>query len=137
MQAAILSVKLDLLGSWNQNRFRAACYYAERLRENDAVQVPIFDHQNPARHVFHLFVIQCEQRDSLLKFLQNQGIECGVHYPVPIHLQKAYVDLGWREGDFPLSETFAKKILSLPMFPEIRDEQMDRVVEAIRDFFNG
>jgi dTDP-4-amino-4,6-dideoxygalactose transaminase len=87
-----------------------------------------------ARHVYHLYVIQTGERDDLQAFLQEREIGTLIHYPVPIHLQEAYRELGYRNGDLPLSEEFSRKVLSLPCFPEMTDSEIEEVVETIRRF---
>jgi dTDP-4-amino-4,6-dideoxygalactose transaminase len=123
LQAAILLAKLAHLDEWNARRRRAAAFYAEHLRG----EIP-----RPAgTGVFHLYVIQVRQRDRLREALGQAGIETGVHYPIPLHLQPCFRDLGHREGDFPHSERIAHETLSLPMYPQIRDEQLAHVVEQV------
>ena len=87
------------------------------------------------KHVYHLFVIRTEKRDELLKHLNDNGIGAGLHYPTPLHLQPAYEDLGYKEGDFPVAEKTAKQILSLPMFPELTEEEIARICDLVKDFF--
>ena len=87
-------------------------------------------------HVYHLFVIQVEgNRDTMIGNMAQHGIQCGIHYPVPLHLQKAYSYLGYKKGDFPHAESLARRIMSLPIFPEITDEQIDCVCEHLAGFF--
>jgi dTDP-4-amino-4,6-dideoxygalactose transaminase len=86
--------------------------------------------------IYHNFIIQCERRDELQKYLLERGIETKVHYPIPIHLQKAAIPLGYKEEDFPTVETQAKRILSLPIYPELSDEQVRFVIEAIKLFYS-
>jgi len=136
LQAAILNIKLDFLDAWNRQRFKAACRYADGLKNIEAIKAPAFDRKDAGRHVFHLFVVQCEQRDKLIACLNDKGIQCGVHYPVPLHLHKAYASLGLGQGSLPVAEGLAHRILSLPMFPEITDEQVDTVVDTIRKFYD-
>ena len=135
LQAAVLNVKLDFLDEWNANRFQTACLYSERLASQEQILLPGFDRENPNGHVFHLFVIKCQGRDELQAFLQGKGIQTGIHYPVPIHLHPAYSFLGFRRGDFPVAESLSERILSLPMFPEITVEQVDYVVDALKEFY--
>jgi dTDP-4-amino-4,6-dideoxygalactose transaminase len=96
------------------------------------IEVPFEDHRS--EHVFHLYVIRAERRDELQGYLRAQGIASGIHYPVPIHLQRACDCLGYREGSLPQTEKAAKQILSLPIFPEMHDEEVDSVLEAVRTF---
>jgi dTDP-4-amino-4,6-dideoxygalactose transaminase len=93
-----------------------------------------------AKHVYHLFVIQVEggnlERDNLMKYLNDKGISTGLHYPVPLHLQSCFKGLGYKKGDFPVTEKLAESGLSLPMYPELADEQIEYVSEKIIEFFN-
>jgi dTDP-4-amino-4,6-dideoxygalactose transaminase len=88
-----------------------------------------------AEHVYHLYVIRVRERDALRTFLADCGIETGIHYPTPIHLQPAYAHLNYRRGDFPVTEAVADEILSLPMFPEMTEAEVERIATAIRAFF--
>ena len=90
-----------------------------------------------AEHVYHLFVVQTDARDALQKHLSDAGVQTGIHYPVPVHLQPAYAALGHKAGDFPESERQARSVLSLPMFAELSDEQIARVAETIKQFTLG
>jgi len=97
-----------------------------------------FQEQAPgSNHVYHLLVVETERRDALREHLRAAGVQTGVHYPVPIHLQRAYEDLGHKPGDFPNAERLAARMLSLPMFPELRPEQLAYVADQIRRFFDG
>lgn len=135
IHAAILNVKLDFLDEWNAKRFLAACRYVEGLKGVNEVQVPVFDRNDKFRHVFHLFVIQCDRRDELISHLEKRNIQCGVHYPVPIYLHKAFESLGFKKGMCPITERLSGRILSLPIFPEITHEQIDTVLDAVREFY--
>jgi len=130
IQAAILNVKLAHLGEWNRQRKRAAERYAELLQPlATAITIPY--EPSWAKPVYHLYVVQVEDRDSVGKQLNEAGIGTGIHYPVPLHLQKAYEHLGYRIGDFPVSEAAASRILSLPMFPQLRPEQQEAVATSL------
>ena len=133
LQAAILTVKLRHLRSWNEARVA----HAERYRDSlMGVGDLAFQRQAPySTHVYHLFVVETAHRDALRKRLAAAEIQTGVHYPIPIHLQQAYRDLNHREGDFPEVERLARRTLSLPMFPELRPDQIQRVAEEVLDFF--
>ena len=135
IQAAVLDVKLKYLQDWNRNRFAAAVRYSDGLAGVPNVKAPAFDRDDPERHVFHLYVINCDRRDDLAAFLNERQIQSGVHYPVPIHLHEAFRHLGYGPGDFPVAEGLAGRILSLPMFPEITADQTTAVVDAIKEFF--
>ncbi|MCA1959199.1 MAG: DegT/DnrJ/EryC1/StrS family aminotransferase [Desulfomonile sp.] len=132
LQAAILRVKLRRLDEWNARRRSIADLY-RRLLADAPVKLPV----EPAgrRHVYHLFVIRTERRDELLAHLNALGIGAGIHYPVPIHLHAAYRELGYRPGDFPVSERLCREILSLPIYPEMTEEQVAGVAEAVKDYF--
>ena len=131
LQGSILSAKLKHLDRWNERRRALASQYNRRLAEAGVI-LPI---EMPyARHVYHLYVIQSPERDALRGHLAACGIETGLHYPVPIHLQEAYRGLGYQEGDFPVTESITRHILSLPMFPEMTLEAVDYVASAVDDF---
>lgn len=139
LQGAVLSVKLKHLDAWNAARRRHAARYNELLAplREQGVQLPLLADKD-YESVFHLYTIHLqtrEQRDALLKFLGEQEIEAGVHYPTPIHLQPAYKSLGIQEGSFPVAERLAKTTLSLPMFPELRDDEIQRVCAVVKEFF--
>ncbi|MBL78826.1 MAG: erythromycin biosynthesis sensory transduction protein eryC1 [Nitrosomonadaceae bacterium] len=136
IQAAILNVKLTHLEKWNNNRFCAASRYSNGLADLKSIKTPLFDSSLSQNHVFHLFVIQCEHRDKLQQYLTDRGIQTGIHYPVPIHLHKAFEPWGYSEGTCPIAEKLSKNILSLPMFPEITNNQIDIVINAIKEFYN-
>jgi dTDP-4-amino-4,6-dideoxygalactose transaminase len=129
VQAALLRVKLRRLENWNAARRRAAARYDAALagaRVHPLTAAPY------SRHVYHLYVVHTRDRAALQKALDAQNISHGIHYPVPVHLQPAFADLGHGRGAFPVSEAAAAEILSLPMFPEITDEQVDRVAAVCR-----
>src|SRR5918995_1373907 len=133
LQAAILQVKLRYLRQWNKARAAHAEKYKEMLT---GVGDLIFQRRVPhSTHIYHLFMVETEQRAALQRHLNAAGIETGIHYPVPIHLQEAYADLTYRKGDFPEAEQLAERTLSLPMFPELRSDQIRRVAEEIKGFF--
>lgn len=129
LQAGFLLKKLTRLEAWNEARRAAAALYAERLAGFAALKsVATLDDVGP---VFHLYVVQVADRDRVRDTLLSEGIETGVHYPVPLHLQPAYAHLGHGRGDFPVAEAMADRILSLPMFPEITEEQIDYVTDRL------
>lgn len=136
MQASILRVKLSHLDSWNKRRQELARYYSKKLQPlSHNVTTPIeFESR---QSVYHLYVIEVDKRDALLDYLHNQGIQSLIHYPVPLHLQKAFEYLGYKKGDFPNAEKSAGRILSLPMFPELREDQVDEIVSTIQKFYAG
>jgi dTDP-4-amino-4,6-dideoxygalactose transaminase len=133
IQAGFLRVKLRHLAAWNEGRRRAAAMYQNALAGIPEIQPPI--EASYARHVYHLYVIRAERRDDLQQHLTRCGIGTGLHYPLPLHLQAAYANLGFGQGTFPVTERAAAEILSLPMFPEITEGQIERVADAVRKFY--
>jgi len=135
MQAGWLSVKLRHLGYWNQSRRRLAHRYHELFADvGDAVVVPV---EAPwTRGVYHLYVIRVPDRDGLREALAQARIGTGIHYPIPLHLQKAYEHLGYGQGAFPVTERVASEILSIPMFPQLTHGQQDLVVTKVREFLD-
>ncbi len=131
LQGAFLTAKLPYLEAQNESR-RAAAHLYSRLLAHSSVVTPAT--LPGAKPVYHLFVIQTDRRDALKQYLADQGVETGLHYPVPLHLQKAYAALGYKLGDFPVSESLATRILSLPMFPTITQEQIEYVSLAVLEF---
>jgi dTDP-3-amino-3,4,6-trideoxy-alpha-D-glucose transaminase len=132
LQAAVLSIKLRHLEEWNSMRMKHAGMYAERLA-GSAILLP--EIPPPGEHNFHLFVIRTPERDALREFLLARGISTGIHYPVPIHLTKAYQDLGYPgHGTLPVAERLSHEILSLPMYAELSAEQIERVSDAVLAF---
>lgn len=157
IQGAVLGVKLKHLEDWTNGRRRVAAKYKELLKDVEEIKLP--KEMDYARHVYHLFVIQVkseegivngeekrdkkkevsnqrsEKRDQLQKYLNEQGIATGLHYPVPLHQQPCFEPLGYKKGDFPVSEELAEQGLSLPMYAELTDEQIGYVCEKIKEFF--
>jgi len=132
MQAAVLRVKLRHLNEWNSKRRQIALEYNKLLKDLP-LQVPYPCEKG--EHVFHLYTILTDNREELRVYLKSRGVETGVYYPTPLHLQPAYADLGYRKGDFPVSESACERNLSLPMYPELTDEQIHYVAQAVRVFF--
>ncbi|MBI2529703.1 MAG: DegT/DnrJ/EryC1/StrS family aminotransferase [Candidatus Diapherotrites archaeon] len=132
-QGAILNAKLKKLDEWTEARRNNAKLYNELLKNLES-KITLPKEKSYVKHVFHLYAIQAERRDELKTFLEGKGISTGIHYPTPIHLQPAYEDLGYKEGSFPNAEAISKKILSLPMYPELAREQIEHVANAIREF---
>jgi dTDP-4-amino-4,6-dideoxygalactose transaminase len=130
IQAAVLQVKLKYLDRANDGRRRTAARYHQLLTGTPGLLLP--QEAGYARHIFHVYPLRVENRDTLLQQLGERGISCGIHYPVPVHLQKAYAGLGHKAGAFPVSETCAQTFLSLPMFPELTDQQIDSVVAQLK-----
>jgi dTDP-4-amino-4,6-dideoxygalactose transaminase len=128
LQGGFLSVKLRRLDRWNARRREVAKLYHELLSET-SLGLPV--EMGWGEHVYHLYVIQADDREALRLALSAAGIECGLHYPVPLHLQAAYADLGYEKGLFPVSEHLSSHILSLPMHPYITDEEVKRVASVL------
>src|ERR1039458_368585 len=132
LQAGFLHAKLPHLEQWNTQRRDCAATYNSLLAENEAVSVP---YEPPwSRAVYHLYVIRTSARDETMNHLKSTGIGTGLHYPIPLHLQKAYATLNYSRGDFPVAEGVAAEIISLPMFPQLTAQQQARVAEEILAF---
>jgi dTDP-4-amino-4,6-dideoxygalactose transaminase len=132
IQAGVLRIKLKRLGEWNDARRKNAAYYNKRLSAVPGIQLPV--EADYARSVYHLYVIHADRRDELQQFLAEKGIATGLHYPLPLHLQNAYAFMGLKEGAFPAAENSARRLLSLPMFAELTQDQMDYVADGIKAF---
>ena len=136
LQAAVLNVKLPSLDSWSEDRAKKAAVYSQMLQEAD-LSFPLIAPQVRAdgRHIFHQYVIRVPgNRDALMEHLKSRGVGTKVYYPIPLHRQECFSYLGYKEGDFPESESAARETLALPVYPEMTDEQQASVVEAIRSF---
>ncbi len=134
IQAAILQVKLTHLDSWNQQRQHLASAYLTQLAGIPGLVLPQILPQ--VLHAWHLFVVRTTQRTDLQSYLKTYGIDTLIHYPIPVHLQPAYRELGFRRGDFPVAEEIADTCLSLPLYPGLTDEEIEYIAEKIRQFFN-
>ncbi|KAB2846402.1 MAG: DegT/DnrJ/EryC1/StrS family aminotransferase, partial [Ignavibacterium sp.] len=143
IQGAVLEVKLKYLSKWTDARRSVAAKYNEGLKKFAKVITP--KEASYAKHVYHLYVIQLNDgsleksnqlRDKLKDFLIQNGVKVGLHYPIPLHMQECFKNLGYKKGDFPNSEKIAEAGLSLPMFPELTDEQINYVIEKIKEFFS-
>ena len=131
LQAAILRVKLKYMDEWNDKRRSVAKCYHDSLNDFQ-IKLPVI---RPDRsHVFHLFVIETDNREELLEFLKQKEIFCGIHYPIPLHFQGAYRELGYKAGDFPVAERSASRILSLPIYPELKEEEINYIKDALNEF---
>lgn len=129
IQGAVLAIKLKHLDEYNQARRRHAEQYRALLDGLPGVTIP--SERPDSQHVYHLFVIRMCERDRVLKELESRGIHCGIHYPIPVHLQEAYRSLGLGRGSFPVSESCADEVLSLPMYPELTGEQVEAVAREL------
>jgi len=130
LQGAILQIKLRGLAAGNELRRAHAAQYDEAFGGCDEIATPFTAKHNT--HVYHVYAVRVRERDKILAAMTEAGIGCGIHYPVPLHLQTAYKDLGYTEGSFPVSERIAKEFLSLPMFPELTEEQIQLVVDELK-----
>lgn len=131
IQAAILSVKLVYLDSWNSKRNLVAEIYKKYLNSKIKTQQII----DGGYSCFHIFVIEVERRDDLMAYLKENGVQTLIHYPMPIHLQECYKDLGYKIGDFPVAEWASKRLVSLPIYPELKEEEILYVCNLINDFY--
>ena len=131
-QGAVLSVKLKHLPAWNDARKRNARLYDELLADADEIITPV--EVDRAGHVYHVYAIRTKDRDALINYLAKKNVYCGIHYPMPIHLQNAYSFLGKGKGSFPVAEKCAEQLVSLPMFPELSEEQIEYVVHETKHY---
>jgi dTDP-4-amino-4,6-dideoxygalactose transaminase len=135
LQAAVLRVKLKYLAGWSAARRRNAGRYRKYFSDADLLEQIGLPEDSPG-HIYHQFVIRCASRDELQNHLTKRGIGSEVYYPIPLHLQKCFADLGYKEGDFPEAETAAREALALPIFPELTEAQQSYIVEEIKAFYN-
>ncbi len=133
-QGAVLTVKLKYLSKWNEARRDHARKYNTLLAGINKIHLPV---EAPySRHIYHIYAIQTPKRDGLISYLGEKGISCGIHYPVPVHLQKAYSFLKLKNGGYPVAERCCAELVSLPMYPELRDEQIEYVASEIKRFYS-
>jgi dTDP-4-amino-4,6-dideoxygalactose transaminase len=133
IQAGWLSVKLGHLANWNESRRQLAHRYHELLADlKDSVGIP--REAEWTKGVYHLYVVRVQDREALQAFLSEAGIGTGIHYPIPLHLQKAYQHLGYKKGDFPVTERVASEIVSLPMYPQLQPNQQAQVANKLKEF---
>jgi dTDP-4-amino-4,6-dideoxygalactose transaminase len=133
LQGAILRVKLRHLDAWTEARRAHGARYDE-LADSDMATPTVMPYSH---HVYHIYAIRSSRRDALQQMLHEQGIQTGIHYPIPVHLQTAYSDLGYQPGDFPHSELAAREVLSLPMYAELSPTQANSVVESVQNILQG
>ena len=136
IQAGILRVKLRYLSKWNERRRQAAACYRELFADADGTVVQPYEPEW-VKAIYHLYVVRIQNRDALMKHLAAAGIGTGIHYPIPLHLQKAYEHLGYKEGDLPVTEKLAPEIVSLPMFPQLLAEQQQVIANRVLSFVRG
>ncbi|MFC1887468.1 DegT/DnrJ/EryC1/StrS family aminotransferase [Candidatus Cloacimonadota bacterium] len=134
IQAAVLIIKLRSLAKWSQMRRENAQFYFDNLKDIDAIQLPKIDER--AESIFNQFTILSENRDDLMRYLHQNDIGCAVYYPVPLHLQHCFSYLGHKPGDFPISERLAESVLSIPVYSELSQDQLQYVAEKIRQFYS-
>lgn len=134
LQSAILKIKLKHLPVWNKKRQKAALYYNRKFNtELPFIVTPVIEQHTTS--VFHLYIIQTPKRNKLMAYLKSKGIQTGIHYPLPLHLQKSLRYLGYKKGDFPVAEKLSNQILSIPLYPELTFKQQDYIVKSITSFF--
>jgi dTDP-4-amino-4,6-dideoxygalactose transaminase len=129
VQGAVLGVKLKHLAAWTEARRSRAAEYSRHLAETTVV---LPTERPGSRHVYHLYVVRVQERDAWRARLNDAGVQVGIHYPLPVHLQPAYRDLGYSAGDFPVSERAANEVLSLPIFPELTGEQIETITSVFK-----
>lgn len=129
IQAAILRVKLKEIDKWNSKRREIVSIYNEELKDTELV-TPICDENN--EHIYHMYILQSENREEILNKLKEKGVATGVYYPVPLHLQKVYKNLGYSEGDMPVSEYLSHRTFAIPVYPELNNEQIKYIIESIK-----
>jgi dTDP-4-amino-4,6-dideoxygalactose transaminase len=132
IQGAVLGIKLKHLEKWTRARQRTAGLYRELL-SGTPLKLPF--QADYAESVWHLYVVRHPRRDELKAYLDANQVGCALHYPLPLHLQKCYAQLGYHAGDFPVAEKAGRECLSLPIYPELTDAQIHRVADVIKDFF--
>lgn len=130
IQAAILSIKLTHIDNWNAKRREIAKIYDEKLKDTDLV-TPFISEENEA--VYHMYILQSENREAMLNKLKEKGVATGVYYPVPLHLQKVYKDLGYKEGDMPVSEYLSHRTFAIPVYPELTEAEINYIIESVKE----
>jgi dTDP-4-amino-4,6-dideoxygalactose transaminase len=131
LQAEILSTKLKYIDKWNDARREHANFYNKHI-DNKNVTIPYEKYDR--KHVYHMYILQSEDRNRIIKYLNQRGIATGIYYPVPLHLQKVYGKLGYKEGDMPVAEYLSQRAFAIPIFPELTEEQRTYIVEVINNF---
>jgi dTDP-4-amino-4,6-dideoxygalactose transaminase len=145
LQAGILRVKLKHLENWHRGRIQNAARYDRLftetgLVENGIVGIPAAVYKDSGvqnYHIYNQYVIRVSRRDELQEFLKSKGVPTAIYYPLPLHTQKCFSELGYKKGDFPVAEEAATEVLALPVFPELTEEQQDYIVAAVQDFFKA
>jgi len=134
IQAGVLSIKLKYLDSWNEERIQIAALYSEILKDVKEIILPVST--SDCKHIYHQYVIQSEKRDALKEHLTKHSIETGIHYPVPVHLQKAYEFLNLKKGSMPITEKLSETVLSLPIYIGMQKDHVEYVYEVISKFYS-
>ncbi|HSZ25811.1 MAG TPA: DegT/DnrJ/EryC1/StrS family aminotransferase [Cytophagaceae bacterium] len=133
IQAAVLNIKLNYLDQWNEERIRLAHYYTSQLSSIKNLYTPASE--KDTKHIFHLYVVRVQNREKLIAHLSNLSIQTAIHYPIPAYRQNAFKSLGIQTQDFPITETISSECLSLPLYPGLRKEEQDEVIESIFQFY--
>lgn len=134
LQAAMLSVKLKYLDGWNGKRAELAGKYNEAFKALPIICPHLAEER---KHAYHLYILQTNNRDGLMKHLEENGVASGVYYPVPLHRQEVYHGLGYEEGSLPISEEASKRTMALPLYPEMTEDEQQYVIETVKNFFHG
>ena len=135
IQAGVLNVKMKYIEKWTESRRSNAKLYSKTLASMNIPEVVTPYHPEHVNPVYHLYIIRAKNRDGLMKYLNDKGVQTGLHYPMPLHRQKAYSYLNYKNGDFPVAEKGCSEILSIPMFPEMTEEQVNYVCSTIKNFY--
>ncbi len=135
IQAGVLNVKLKYIEKWTQNRRRIAALYTKTFADLGISEVITPFNPDHVKPVYHLYIVRVPKREELVSFLNEKGIQTGLHYPLPLHMQKAYSHLGYKADDFPVAKKLAGEILSIPMYPEMSDEMVEYVCSTIKSFY--
>jgi Predicted pyridoxal phosphate-dependent enzyme apparently involved in regulation of cell wall biogenesis len=135
VQAAVLNVKLKYLDDWNAARIKHADYYTNKLKSlEEELKFTVPKISDSIKHVFHMYILRAEHKDALIQHLKENGISTGVYYPVPLHLQKAFEDLGYNKGDFPIAEYLSERTFAIPMYAELKESQQFEICECIKKY---
>ena len=132
LQAAGLLVKLPHLDSWHEKRRANAAFYNEALKGLENLKTPHIDPDNYS--IYNQYVIRVKNRDACIEFLRNNGVNCEIYYPLPLHKQECFAALNYKDGDFPVAEEVSKECLALPIFPELEKEELEKVADTLKQF---
>jgi dTDP-4-amino-4,6-dideoxygalactose transaminase len=131
IQGAVLGVKLKHLDAWNDARRRHAEAYSSALADSG---IRLLEEPSACKSVYHIYPLFTDQRDELREYLNDNGISSGIHYPIPVHLQRGFSNLGYGEGDLPQTEQVCREVMSLPMYPELTSETVTRIADSVQQF---